>query len=89
MNVKHCCTRLLLILLSAVPAWAQQSAPAVTGGQDLQKAKQDPIAGFISVSLQNNSNFDIGPYDRMQNVPNIQPVIPLKSLSAWHRREFF
>ena len=31
---------------------------------DLQKAVQNPVASLISVPLQNNSNFSIGPYDR-------------------------
>jgi hypothetical protein len=58
---------------------AQQAAPAATGGgDDLQKATQNPVASLISVPIQSNSNFGIGPYDRMQNVLNIQPVIPMK-----------
>src|SRR5277367_5377311 len=43
----------------------------------LAKATQNPVASLISVPLQNNSNFGIGPYDRAQNVLNIQPVIPV------------
>jgi hypothetical protein len=32
--------------------------------ESLQKATQNPVANLISVSIQNNSNFSIGPYDR-------------------------
>ena len=32
---------------------------------------------MISVPIQDNSNFNIRPYDRTQNVLNIQPVIPV------------
>ena len=32
---------------------------------------------MISVPFQNNINFNIGPYDRTQNVLNIQPVYPI------------
>jgi len=32
------------------------------------------VADLISVPLQDNMNFGIGPYDRTQNLPNIQPV---------------
>ena len=39
---------------------------------------------MISVPLQNNSNFGIGPYDRIQNVLNIQPVIPVKATENWN-----
>jgi hypothetical protein len=42
----------------------------------LAKAVQNPVADMISVPLQNNTNFGIGPYQRDQDVLNIQPVIP-------------
>jgi hypothetical protein len=45
--------------------------------EDLAKKAQNPIANMISLPLQNNTSFNIGPYDRTQNVLNIQPVIPL------------
>lgn len=48
------------------------------GAQDLQKATQNPVSSLISVPVQNNSNFGVGPFDRTQNVLNIQPVIPVK-----------
>lgn len=43
---------------------------------DLAKKAQNPIANLISLPLQNNTSFNIGPYDRTQNVLNIQPVAP-------------
>jgi len=48
-------------------------APARAGAstEDLQKATQNPVASLISVPVQNNSNFVIGPFDRNQNVLNI------------------
>src|SRR6516165_4965628 len=39
----------------------------------LQKAVQNPVASLISVPLQNNANFSYGPYNRTQDVLNIQP----------------
>jgi hypothetical protein len=42
----------------------------------LAKKTQNPVSELISVPLQNNTNFGIGPHDRTQNVLNIQPVIP-------------
>jgi len=53
------------------------------GAQDLQKATQNPVSSLISVPVQNNSNFGIGPFDRTQNVLNIQPVIPVKASEKW------
>src|SRR6476469_4793645 len=58
--------------------------PAGSGAADLQKATQNPVASLISVQLQNNSNFGIGPYDRVQNVLSIQPVIPMKVSKDWN-----
>lgn len=46
------------------------------GGGDLAAASQNPIADLISVPFQNNTNFGVGPYDRTQNILNIQPVYP-------------
>ena len=44
---------------------------------DLAKKSQNPVSNMISVPFQNNINFNIGPYDRTQNVLNIQPVYPI------------
>ncbi len=44
--------------------------------EDLAKKAQNPIANMISLPLQNNTSFNIGPYNRTANVLNIQPVAP-------------
>lgn len=70
-----------LVSMGLLPGLAigQQAQPAgANSAEDLQKATQNPVASLISVPIQNNSNFGIGPYDRTQNVLNIQPVIPVK-----------
>jgi hypothetical protein len=56
---------------TATPAAADDTAA-------LAKATQNPVASLISVPLQNNSNFGIGPYNRTGDIFNIQPVIPVK-----------
>ena len=43
---------------------------------DLAKQAQNPVANLISLPLQNNTNFDIGPENETQNILNIQPVWP-------------
>ena len=48
------------------------------------KAVQNPVASLISVPLQNNTNFDIGPNNRTQNILNIQPVIPVRVSKNWN-----
>lgn len=70
---------LLAVLLTGVMASAQQSQPDTEKStESLQKATQNPIASLISVPIQNNANFNVGPYNRTQDVLNIQPVIPIK-----------
>jgi len=44
--------------------------------EDLAKAAQNPVAAMISLPLQNNTLFDVGPNNDTANVLNIQPVIP-------------
>ena len=69
-------------LLFVLPFAAQNAAPA-NDTEALAKATQNPVASLISVPFQNNTNFAIGPYNRTQNILNIQPVIPAKIASNW------
>jgi hypothetical protein len=69
----------IAMLFMCALAAAQSQPAAANSAEDLQKATQNPVASLISVPVQNNSNFGIGPYDRTQNVLNIQPVIPMKA----------
>jgi hypothetical protein len=39
---------------------------------------------LISLPLQNNTNFGVGPGDDVQNVLNIQPVVPLRLSEDWN-----
>lgn len=73
---------LCALLCNIISSSAQQTEPASSEGQDLQRASQNPVASMISVPIQNNSNFGIGPYSRIQNVLNIQPVIPIKATAG-------
>jgi hypothetical protein len=81
----------ILVLLLAIPALAQsatagtadKSQPESSAAEALQKAIQNPVASLISVPIQNNTNFNVGPYDRTQDVLNIQPVIPFNVSKNW------
>jgi hypothetical protein len=57
---------------------------AASSTEALQKATQNPVANLISVPLQDNMNFGVGPYNGTQNVLNIQPVIPVQLTSYWN-----
>ena len=86
------------LLVLSVPLFAQDRPVAVEGTQvgtdetpaaasnaeELRKQSQNPIANLISVPLQENWNFGIGPADRTQNVMNIQPVIPFSVSKDWN-----
>src|ERR1035438_861793 len=89
---------LLFVFLPGMPAFAQETPVGVSGNQvsteatpaaaanaeELRKQSQNPIANLISVPLQENFNFGIGPADRTQNVLNIQPVIPFSLGKKWN-----
>jgi hypothetical protein len=83
------------VVLSGDPAFAQdpqgkpvpsdEAKPEAAGDTEaLAKAAQNPVASLISVPLQNNTAFGVGPYDRTQNVLNIQPVIPISISENWN-----
>ena len=63
---------------------SDQSPSEEDQAKALAKAVQNPVASLISVPLQNNTNFDIGPNDRTQNILNIQPVIPVRVSKNWN-----
>jgi hypothetical protein len=62
----------------------EQRPAAAADADALRKAAQNPIASLISVPVQSNSNFSVGPDDRTQNVLNIQPVIPERVGEDWN-----
>lgn len=74
----------LLPIAFAVSFSALNPAQAESGAGDLAKAAQNPIAAMISVPFQNNTNFNVGPKNKTQNILNIQPVIPLDLTAEWN-----
>src|SRR3974377_1994906 len=51
---------------------------------ELAKKLQNPVANLISVPIQNNWDFGIGPANAMRYTANIQPVIPFKLTEDWN-----
>lgn len=54
------------------------------GTEALAKAAQNPIASMISVPFQNNMNFGAGTKEKMQDILNIQPVVPITLNEDWN-----
>ena len=52
--------------------------------EDLRKQAQNPIADLVSVPFQSNTNFNTGPFNRTQEVLNIQPVVPMHISTDWN-----
>jgi opacity protein-like surface antigen len=68
---------------------AERAGPSSAGGsaepsEDLQKQSQNPIADLVSVPFQSNTNFNTGPFNRTQEVLNIQPVVPMHLSEDWN-----
>jgi hypothetical protein len=62
---------------SAETAAADQEA-------DLAKKLNNPVAALISVPIQNNWDFGIGPAHAMKYTADIQPVIPISITENWN-----
>jgi opacity protein-like surface antigen len=70
-----------------LPDAVERSKPAGASrpaDEDLAKKSQNPIADLVSVPFQSNTNFHTGPYNRTQEVLNIQPVVPLHINANWN-----
>jgi len=82
-NVEGRCLRGILIaaglVLSTIPARAAEGDT-----QALARAAQNPVAAVISLPLQSNTNFNIGPYERTNEVFNVQPVVPISLTDEWN-----
>jgi hypothetical protein len=81
---------IIAILFSlATPLVAQDTtasdpqSTSETADTQLQKDVQNPVASLTLVPFQNNTNFDAGPFNRTQNVLDIQPVIPINISNYW------
>jgi len=61
-----------------------ESTPKLESTEELRKAAQNPVASMISVPIQNNTDFNIGPDNKTKNTMNVQPVIPFELNDDWN-----
>jgi len=65
---------LTIMLTLALPARRLAAQPS---SEELSQKAANPLADLMSIPLQNNTEYGIGPFDRSANVLNVQPVVPL------------
>jgi hypothetical protein len=59
------------------PAHAELSA------EELAKLAQNAVGNLVNVPFPNNTNLNLGPDKRAQNILDIQPVIPVPVSDEW------
>jgi len=67
---------LLLLLAPFVAKTQEKPASSAASAQELSDKLANPVASLISVPIQNNMTYGIGPYNGSKYVINVQPVIP-------------
>jgi len=73
-----------LVAAEGTQVATQETPAAETNAEALRKQSQNPVSNLISVPIQENWNFNVGPADRTQNVVNLQPVIPFSVSKNWN-----
>ena len=79
----HSINYLLRILVVAVASTVSANVFAESAIA-LAKKTQNPVSNLISVPFENNANFNAGPDNKVLNVLNIKPVVPIKLTDDWN-----
>ncbi len=69
---------MIWLLLVASVGYSQE-----TSEEALRKKVQNPVEQLTQVPVQNNINFDAGPFARNSNTLEVEPVIPLRISRDW------
>jgi hypothetical protein len=79
--LRHC---VLAIGLAASPAIFAADASAQESEAELAEKLNNPVASLISVPLQSNFDFNIGPDNGWKYLLNVQPVAPFSLNEDWN-----
>ena len=74
------CLSVAVIVAATLSAWNAYAEET----PELAHLVQNPVAKVISLPFQNNLNFGAGPQSDVQDVLNIQPVVPFSMGSNWN-----
>lgn len=74
---------IVAVLLMAMPDFSQGTSESEEE-MELAKETQNPIANLVSVPLQFNSDYGIGPAGATKYTLNVQPVIPFSLNQEWN-----
>jgi len=77
------CVRALLIVFALCTTLTIMTPLRAADQTDLAKKTQNPVSDLISLPLQYNVTYDVGPEDAPLRTLNIQPVIPV-SIGSWN-----
>ena len=77
--------RRALVLLVATLLSGLSSVQAEEGmsNEQIARASQNPITAIYSLPIQNNTGFGVGATDKVRNVANFQPVVPMDLSDNW------
>src|SRR6476661_6277809 len=67
----------VFMFIAGLGVSAQEKNPAVPSAEELAKKLANPVSSLISLPLQNNVDYGIGPHNGSKYTLNIQPVIPI------------
>lgn len=76
-------TNMLVFGTLALACAGLLSAQGAPDDSKLLNTFQNPVGNLISIPFQNNVNFPIGEFSRVQDVLNIQPVVPFHVSEDW------
>jgi hypothetical protein len=72
------CKRFLLGSCIALPVLVNAQEKPAASAQEVADKLSNPVANMISVPLQNNLDYGVGPHNGSKYTINFQPVVPIK-----------